>query len=84
MTPTEEPFFGSKTMVLLALCIAAILLLVLVGVVVLVVWHVNAFEMVAAGIAGVTGQSAQGTYRNVRTDTPMRISQSNDRPEGPI
>jgi hypothetical protein len=68
----NNAFFDSKTMQLLAISMAAIIMLVLIGVAVKVLFGSDVFEMISAGILGITGQSAQGTYRNVRVDAPIR------------
>lgn len=74
INPSDEPFFASKTMVLICIGIAATVLLVLIGVLVLVLFHVNAFELVATGIGGITGQGGAGVYRNVRIDGQTRAA----------
>lgn len=72
MNPTEEPFFGSKTMILLTLGMSMIVVLVLVGVLVKVLLGEDVFEMISAGILGISGHSGAGTVRNVQVDAPIR------------
>lgn len=87
MNPANEPFFGSKTMVLLCIGIAAIVGLVAVGVLVKVAFDIDAFELVAAGIAGISGNAGAGTYRNVQVDAPARqayVAQQTAEPAGQV
>lgn len=74
MNPTEESFFASKTMILLCIGIGAIMAMILMAVIVKVIWGVDAFQLVAAGVTGVTAHTGQGTYRNVQTDTTLRLA----------
>lgn len=70
--PSRESFWSSKTMVLLAITIAAVILLIMVGVLVQVAFDVDVFALVGAGITAITGQSAAGTWRNVTVDGAQR------------
>lgn len=72
--PADEPFFGSKTMVLLCVCIGAIVVLFLVSVAVAVFTDTNVFQELGASILGISGQSGQGTYRNLKVDAPARAA----------
>lgn len=74
MTTSEESFFASKTMILVLVTMGVIMLLVIVGIAVKIAFHIDVFSEVTAGIAGVTGQSASGTFRNIKTDTPQRLA----------
>lgn len=74
-------FFDSKTMQLLALSMGVIFALVLTGVAVKVIFGVDVFEMVSAGILGITGQSAQGTTRNIMVDRDIRQTYNTYRTE---
>jgi hypothetical protein len=84
MAVSDESFFASKTMVLLVITMGFIFALVIIGIVVKVVWGEDVFNMISSGIGGLVGQSAQGTYRNVKTDTPMRLQESVALPIQPI
>lgn len=72
MDPREESFWDSKTMVLLCIGMAAIVLLIVIGIVVMLLTDKDPFQMVTAGILGISGQSGQGTYRNAKVDAPIR------------
>lgn len=74
MTTSEESFFASKTMILVMMTMGVIVSLVIVGIAVKIAFHMDVFSEVTAGIAGVTGQSASGTLRNIKTDTPQRLA----------
>lgn len=76
MNAAEEPFLGSKTMVLLVVMAGLIVFLIFIGVAVKVVFDVEVFELIGAGIAALTGQSLGGIYRNVKVDGPIRMAQS--------
>ena len=80
MNPSTEPFFASKTMVLLGLSFTCVAGLVVLGVAVKVAFGVDAFEMIAAGILSITGQSGGGIYRNVKTDGAIRLAQAQQGP----
>lgn len=68
----DNSFFQSKTMQLMCVCIAAVILLIAVGVAVKVIFDEDVFTLIAAGIASITGQAGAGTWRNVQTDAPIR------------
>jgi len=59
-------------MILITVTIAAIVLLVLVGIIVTVLFEVDVIQLVASGILGVSGNSGVGAYRNMQADTPVR------------
>ena len=87
MNPADEPFFGSKTMVLLCIGIGAIVGLVAVGVLVKVAFGIDAFDLVAAGIMGISGNAGVGAYRNVQVDAPARqafVAQQTAGPAGQV
>ena len=71
-SPTSEPFFASKTMILLVVTMGFIFLLVVLGIAVKIIWGEDVFNMISSGIGGMVGQSVQGTYRNVKVDAPIR------------
>lgn len=75
-TVAEEPFLGSKTMVLLTITAGLVVSLILLGVAVKVVFDVEVFELVGAGIAALTGQSLGGVWRNTKVDGPIRMAQA--------
>lgn len=79
----NQSFFASKTMQLISLSIAAILVLVTIGVVMQAAFGVNVFDVIVAGIGGITGQSGLGTYRNVTTDAPIRQSIASQQQQKP-
>lgn len=70
--PSRESFWSSKTMVLLMITLAAVVFLIMVGVLVQVAFDVDVFQLVGAGILAITGQSGAGTWRNVQVDGAQR------------
>lgn len=59
-------------MVLICIGIGAIVALVLLAIAVKVAWGIDVFELVSAGIVGISGHSGAGTYRNLQVDAPAR------------
>jgi hypothetical protein len=70
--PSRESFWSSKTMVLLVITLGAVVVLIMVGILAQVVFDVDVFALVAAGITAITGQSTAGVYRNVQVDGAQR------------
>lgn len=70
--PSRESFWSSKTMVLLVITLGAVVMLIMIGVLVQVLFDVDVFALVAAGITAITGQSTAGVYRNVQVDGAQR------------
>lgn len=79
---SQDSFFGSKTMVLVCIGIGTIVGLIVMAVAVKVIWDVDVFELIAAGIAGITGNTGAGTYRNVRVDGATRFASGTPAPGG--
>lgn len=74
--PTTESFFASKTMILLCIGIGAIVLLVTIGIVIKVIWKIDAFQLISSGILGISAHSGAGTVRNVQVDGSVRQAQA--------
>ena len=74
-TPSAESFFASKSMILVAVGISAVVIVVALGIAVKVIWHQDVFAIVGAGIGGITAHTTGGVIRNIQTDTPLRIGE---------
>lgn len=66
----------SKTNKAIALGIGLSLALILVGIAVEVAFDKGVFEFVALGVGKLFGDTSLATYRNVKTDTPIRLQEA--------
>lgn len=72
MSVSEESFLASKSMVLIVIGIASVILVFGMGILADILWKQNVFTYVAAAISGITAHTTGGIARNIMTDTPVR------------
>lgn len=66
----------SKTNRQILIGISLTLVLVMVGIAVEVAFNHSVFEYIALGVGKLFGDTTLATYRNVKTDTPIRIQEA--------
>lgn len=69
-------FFKSKTNVQIIISVVLSLALVLVGIGVEVAFDKSVFEYIALGVGKLFGDSSVAAYRNVKSDTPVRLMEA--------
>lgn len=66
----------SKTNKTIAFGIALSMVLILVGIAIEVIFEKSVFEYIALGLGKIGFDTGVSTYRNMKTDTPIRLQQA--------
>lgn len=76
LNPDDTSIFASKSNTQVFVGLGLIVALFLISAAVQAIWKINIFELYAAALTAISSHTIGAIYRNVKTDTPIRIMQA--------